>query len=253
MGWADECQVLPLPQLGSSTVSSPEQAASSASSSAPQYPDVRRIVLFDFGGVITTSPFEAFAAYEQRVGLPPSSVRRINSTNPDTNAWAQFERSEVSIDGFIEQFEAEGASLGLQVDGAEVLACLSGNVRPQMVAALDRLTSSGCRIGCITNNVSSGHGSAMATDRGRADEIASIMARFEVVIESSKVGVRKPDPRIYELACAEMGVDPTQAIYLDDLGINCKAAHGLGMVAIKVIDPDDALAELAAATGIEWA
>ncbi len=245
---SDECQVLPLPQLGSSTVSSPEQAASST----PPQPDTRRIVLFDFGGVITTSPFEAFAAYEQRAGLPPSSIRRINSTNPDTNAWAQFERSEVSIDGFIEQFEAEGAALGLEVDGAEVLRCLSGTVRPQMVAALDRLTSSGCRIGCITNNVSSGHGSAMATDQGRADEIASIMARFEVVIESSKVGVRKPDPRIYQLACAEMGVAPTDAIYLDDLGINCKAAHGLGMVAIKVIDPDDALAELAAATGVDW-
>ena len=210
-------------------------------------------VIFDFGGVITSSPFEAFNRMEAKNGLPKNFVRSVNARNPDDNAWAKFERAECSAAEFDTLFAAEARALGHELDGASVIACLSVDIRPDMVAALYMLKSKGFGPGCITNNVSSGHGSAMATDRGRADEIASIMARFEVVIESSKVGVRKPDPRIYELACAEMGVDPTQAIYLDDLGINCKAAHGLGMVAIKVIDHDDALAELAAATGIEWA
>ena len=211
----------------------------------------RSTVLFDFGGVITTSPFEAFARYEAEAGLPPDTVRRINSTDPDTNAWAQFERSEIDVDGFVERFGAEGAALGLEVNGAKVLACLSGDLRPKMVAALDQLVDAGIRIGCITNNVRSGEGAGMARDAGRADEIATVMDRFEVVIESSVVGVRKPDPRIYELACEAMDVQPESAVYLDDLGINCKAAHLLGMHAIKVVDPDAALGELAEVTGVQ--
>ena len=212
----------------------------------------RTTVLFDFGGVITTSPFEAFAHYEAEAGLPADTVRRINSTDPDTNAWAQFERSEIDVDGFVERFGAEGAALGLEVDGARVLACLSGDLRPKMIDALDRLTAAGVRIGCITNNVRAGEGAGMARDGSRAAEIAAVMDRFEAVIESSVVGVRKPDPRIYELACEAMEVAPTDAVYLDDLGINCKAAHLLGMHAIKVIDPDDALRELTDATGVSF-
>ncbi len=211
----------------------------------------RTTVLFDFGGVITTSPFEAFARYEAEAGLPADTVRRINSTNPDTNAWAQFERSEIDVDGFVERFGAEGTALGLEVDGARVLACLSGDLRPKMIDALDRLTTAGVRIGCITNNVRAGEGAGMARDGSRAAEIAAVMDRFEVVIESSVVGVRKPDPRIYELACEAMEVAPSDAVYLDDLGINCKAAHLLGMHAIKVVDPDVALGELAEVTGVQ--
>lgn len=211
----------------------------------------RSIVLFDFGGVITTSPFDAFARYEREAGLPADTVRRINSTNPDDNAWALFERSEIDVEGFVERFGAEGRALGVEVDGARVLACLSGELRPAMVAALDTLVAAGVRIGCITNNVRSGHGAGMAADDGRASDVAAVMDRFEVVIESSKVEVRKPDPRIYEIACAEMSVAPAEAIYLDDLGINCKAAHLLGMQAIKVVDPEVALAELSEATGVD--
>lgn len=205
-------------------------------------------VLFDFGGVITTSPFEAFARYELEVGLPPDSIRKINSTNPDDNAWAKMERSEVTLPEFCELFEAEAKSIGLELSGEKVLGCLSGNVRPQMVRALEILKER-MPIGCITNNMKSGHGSGMSRTEDQAATIAQIMTMFEVVIESAKVGIRKPDPRIYEMACSELGVDPNDCAYLDDLGINCKPAAHLGMTAIKVIDPDEALDDLEQAVG----
>ena len=208
-----------------------------------------RAVLFDFGGVITESPFESFNRYEERLGIPRDTIRQINATNPDDNAWAQLERSEVSVETFAALFEAEAAEIGYSVSGAEVLACLSGGLRPQMVRALEILAER-LPIGCITNNVRAGHGAGMARDTATAAAIAEVMKLFGVVIESSVVGLRKPDPRIYELACAELGIDPARTAYLDDLGINCKPAAAMGMAAIKVIDPDEALRELEALVGL---
>ncbi|MCP3933988.1 MAG: HAD-IA family hydrolase [Actinomycetia bacterium] len=211
----------------------------------------RPVVLFDLGGVITTSPFERFAEYESRVGLPPDSIRTINATNPDTNAWAKLERNEVTADEFVNIFNAEGLALGLEVDGREVLDCLSGSIRSQMVEALDRLVGAGVRIGAITNNASVGEGASMARNSSGASQMREVLDRFEVVVESSKVGVRKPSPEIYTMACEMMRVEATDAVYLDDLGINCKAAHQLGMIAIKVIDPDEALTELSTHVGVD--
>lgn len=205
-------------------------------------------VLFDFGGVITTSPFEAFNRYEASLGVPADTIRTINSTNPDDNAWAKMERNEVDLDGFSTLFEAEAAALGYTMSGQDVLGCLSGDVRPQMVAALDILKER-VRIGCITNNMRQGHGAGMARTEEQAARVADAMQRFEVVIESSKVGLRKPDPRIYQLACREMGIEPARAAYLDDLGINCKPARALGMATVKVGDPEVALDELEAIVG----
>ena len=201
-------------------------------------------MLFDFGGVITSSPFEAFNKLEAAAGVPLDTVRKINATNADTNAWAKFERSEVTMAEFAELFEAEAAMLGYELSGAAVLDCLSGDLRPQMVRALDRLTEGGCRIGCITNNVRSGHGTAMATNTAAASQTAAVMAKFETVVQSSKEKLRKPDPRIYQLALDRMDIKAHQTAYLDDLGINCKPAHQLGMSAIKVTDPDVALRQL---------
>ncbi len=191
-----------------------------------------RAVIFDFGGVITSSPFEAFAAYEEEAGLPPGLIRRINSTDPDTNAWARFERSEIDRDTFIGEFEAEARSLGHEIDGHRVLGCLAGQLRPGMVRTLDRL-SGNYLLGCITNNVSG--------DRGPDPDV---LARFDVVVESSKVGLRKPDPAIYLMACELLDITPEEAVYLDDLGINCKPARALGMTTIKVVSESQALEEL---------
>ena len=205
-------------------------------------------VLWDFGGVLTTSPFEAFNRYEEEAGLPRDLIRTLNATNPDDNAWARLERSEVDVDGFITLFEAEAATHGHTVDGQRVLDCLSGDIRPEMVEALRRCRER-LRVGCITNNVPTGHGPGMASSPGRAAAVDEVMELFEVVVESSKVGIRKPDPRVYTLACAKLGVRPQRCAYLDDLGINCKPAAALGMTAIKVVSSDQALAELSAAVG----
>jgi putative hydrolase of the HAD superfamily len=208
-------------------------------------------VIFDFGGVITSSPFEAFNRLEAERGLPRDFVRTVNSTNPDDNAWAKFERAEIDVEGFDALFAAEAEALGHALDGASVIACLAGDVRPYMVTALDRLKDQGFGVGCITNNVKAGRGAAMARSEDKALEVESIMARFDHVIESSKAGVRKPDPRIYQMMCEALSVAPENCIYLDDLGINCKPAAGLGMHAIKVTSGEQALADLEAVLGMQ--
>ena len=207
-------------------------------------------VIFDFGGGITSSPFEAFNRLEAERGLPQDFVRQVNALNGDTNAWALFERAEIDAAEFGRRFAAEARALGHDLDGAAVLAVLAGAVRPAMVAALDRLKAKGYRLGCITNNVPSGHGAGMARSYDGRDELEQIFARFEHVIESSKAGVRKPDPRIYMMMCEALGVTPGDCVYLDDLGINCKPAAALGMRAIKVTSGEQALTELGAVLGI---
>ncbi|MFM6831964.1 MAG: HAD-IA family hydrolase [Novosphingobium sp.] len=206
-------------------------------------------VIFDFGGVITSSPFEAFNRLEAQRGLPQDFVRQVNSVNGDTNAWALFERAEIGAAEFDRRFAAEARALGHELDGASVLAVLAGAVRPAMVAALDRLKAKDYRLGCITNNVPSGHGAGMARSADAHDELEQIFSRFEHVIESSKAGVRKPDPRIYMMMCEALGLAPEDCVYLDDLGINCKPAAALGMRAIKVTSGEQALAELGAVLG----
>jgi putative hydrolase of the HAD superfamily len=207
-------------------------------------------IIWDFGGVVTSSPFEAFARFEAENGLPADIIRRINATDPDSNAWALFERAEISADHFDDLFAQEAATLGHDIRGRDVLALLSGDVRPRVVAALDQVKAAGHKIGCITNNVPAGKGAGMSATEEKAAEVRAIMARFDHVIESSKLGIRKPDPRIYQMMCETLAVEPARCIYLDDLGINCKPAATLGMTAIKVTGEAQALADLAALTGL---
>ncbi|MDP3677277.1 MAG: HAD-IA family hydrolase [Novosphingobium sp.] len=200
--------------------------------------------IFDFGGVITASPFEAFNRLEAMRGLPHDLVRTINATDPDGNAWALLERAEIDRAAFDSRFAAEAAALGHQLRGADVLAVLAGAIRPGMVAALDAIRAAGLKLGCITNNVPGGSGPAMANDAQSESRYAAIFDRFDHVIESAKAGVRKPDPRIYAMMCEALAVTPQQCVYLDDLGINCKPAAAMGMVAIKVTGEAQALKEL---------
>ncbi|MEY3505668.1 MAG: hypothetical protein RL691_194 [Actinomycetota bacterium] len=197
-------------------------------------------VLWDFGGVILSSPFEAFNTYEAEKGLPTDLIRRVNSTNPHSNAWALLERNDISPQEFDSLFATESEALGHRVPGADVLALLSGDVRPRMVQALDTVKAAGFKIACLTNNVVSTE--EPATERQA--EVRSIMHRFDHVVESSKVGCRKPEPRFYEIACELLQVSPNECVFLDDLGINLKPAAAMGMRTIKVVNPDDALAEL---------
>jgi putative hydrolase of the HAD superfamily len=209
-----------------------------------------RAVLWDFGGVILSSPFEAFNRYEAEIGLPKDFIRSLNARNGDTNAWAKMERSEVSLEGFVELFEEEARQQGHKLDGWRILQSLSGDIRPQMVEALRRCKQA-FRVACITNNMKHGEGPGMARSADKAQAVAEIMMLFEHVVESSKLGLRKPDPRIYRHACDLLGVQPEDCVYLDDLGINLKPARALGMRTIKVGDPDVAIDELQAMVGIK--
>jgi putative hydrolase of the HAD superfamily len=208
-------------------------------------------VIWDFGGVFTTSPFEAFNRFEAEHGLPKDFIRGVNAANPHDNAWARFERAQIDREGFDQLFLEESTARGHAVRGAEILPLLSGDVRPRMVAALRRCKSA-FKVGCITNNMAQGHGPGMSASPSGALRAGEIMAEFEVVIESSKAGVRKPDPAIYAMMCEALQVSPPACVYLDDLGINCKPAAQMGMTAIKVASEDQALAELERVTGLRF-
>lgn len=205
-------------------------------------------VLWDFGGVITSSPFEAFAQYETQRGLPKNFIRTVNTHNPNDNAWAKMERSEIDAAEFSHLFQREAMALGHDVAGSAVLELLDGEVRERMVSALLTLKPH-YKIACLTNNVRSGRGPAMNRSPERAERVAKVMSLFELVVESSRVGVRKPEPRFYLSACESLNIDPKRAIYLDDLGINLKPAQAMGMRTIKVVDPDEALRTLATLLG----
>ncbi len=208
-------------------------------------------ILWDFGGVFTSSPFEAFNRLEERIGAPRDFIRRINATNPETNAWARFESNSVSLAEFDTLFAEESAAAGHRINGSEVIALLSGELRPRMVAVLEQCKTH-FKVACITNNVKAGEGPGMSRDPAKAQAVAGVMEKFDLVVESSIEGIRKPNPEIYRLTCTRLGVQPGQAVFLDDLGINLKPAAAMGMQTIKVLSEEQAINDLAAVTGINF-
>lgn len=208
-----------------------------------------RAVLWDFGGVMTESPFVAFRRFEQARGLPENFLRGINTRDPGGNAWARFERSELTPEEFDRAYAAETRAAGFEVRGLDVIDQLYGEVRPEMVRAL-RMCKQHYTNACVTNNVNAGPGRGFDRDPKRGAQRQAVLDLFDTVIESSKVGARKPEPRFFELVCAQLRIAPEQAVYLDDLGANLKPARAMGMRTIKVEDPATALAELEAALAI---
>ena len=196
-----------------------------------------KAILWDFGGVITSSPFEAFNNFEEANGLPKDIIRTINSENPDMNAWAQFESNSITIDEFNDLFLKEAKAKGFDIKGKDIIKLLKGSIRENMVSFLRELKSD-FKLGCITNNVKS------SSEENTDNETEEAMSIFDHVIESSIVGIRKPNPEIYMMSCDALNVSPNQCIYLDDLGINLKPARKLGMTTIKVIQPEDAIQEV---------
>ncbi|MGY2004393.1 HAD-IA family hydrolase [Blastococcus sp. SYSU DS1024] len=203
-------------------------------------------VVFDLGGVLTESPMTAFAAYEREAGLPDGLIRQLNSTDPDTNAWARFERNELDVAGFCAAFEAEAAALGHRIEAARVLAALQGELRPAMITAVRRLRAAGLPLALLSNNVA---------PMERTGRLGDLLDLFDAIVESSVEGVRKPEPEIYRRALDRLSeavgrrIEATDCAYLDDLGINLKPARALGFATIKVVDPAVALAELSGLVG----
>ena len=201
-------------------------------------------VLFDLGGVVMDSPLHAIARYERDHGLSANAVNRVVATAGETGAWARLERGELTVATFCAPFEADCRAQGVTIDSARLMAYVAeaGVPRPQMLEAIRRIRERGLRVGALTNN--------WKRDESEDDVLRDqLRARFDVFIESRVVGLHKPDPRIYTLACEALGVAPARTAFLDDIGRNLKPARALGMATIKVDDPDEALRELAALLG----
>jgi putative hydrolase of the HAD superfamily len=204
-------------------------------------------VVFDLGGVLTESPMTAFAVYEDEAGLPSGLIQRLNSTDPDTNAWARFERNELDVAGFSAAFEAEALAAGHRVEAARVLEGLRGELRPAMVSAVRLLRKAGLPLALLSNNVA---------PMERTGALGELLDLFDAIVESSVEGVRKPEPDIYRRALVRLSeavgrpVEAADCAYLDDLGINLKPARALGFSTIKVVDPAEALRELSELVGL---
>ena len=207
-------------------------------------------VIFDFGGVFTTSPVANFAKFERENALPEKFIGGIIKKNHHSNAWAQYERSEIDLDDFDHLFAEESREAGFEISGRTLVGLLSLTFHPKMIEALIRIKTAGFKTGCITNNLPEFDSKSMLAASVQKSEVERIFAHFDHVIESSKAGIRKPEPRIYELMCTALALPPEKCIFVDDLGINLKPAKQMGMLTIKapIGDVTPAIHDLAAAT-----
>ena len=176
-------------------------------------------------------------------------IRKVNSTNPFNNAWAQLEQSKISLEEFDILFAKESKQLGKEILGHKVLSLLQGKIRPRIVKAIKTFKELGFLQACLTNNFNSGDRDISALD-DKNDERLKIMELFDFIIESKEVGIRKPNNEFYELALTRTKADPEKTIFLDDLGINLKPAKLLKISTIKVVSEKQALNELSDLTGI---
>jgi epoxide hydrolase-like predicted phosphatase len=192
-----------------------------------------RAVLFDLGGVVVGSPLHAIAAYERAHGLPAGSINRIVVATGPGGAWARLERGELGLEAFYAAFDADCAAGGCRSVARDLMARVAASTtpRPEMLAAIARIRARGLKAGAITNNWV-----------GEEPGVSALAPHFDVMVESAFVGLRKPDPAIFHLACERLAITPPEAVFLDDIGANLKTARALGMTTIKVDDPGTALA-----------
>ncbi len=200
-------------------------------------------VIFDLGGVVVSSPLHAIARYECKHGITEGFINRVVVDTGASGAWSRLERGELPIEQFYDEFDRDCERAGRSISARDMMVSIAEGAgpHPQMIAAIRTIREQGLRVAALTNNWISEE----KRDKGAND----LRPLFHVFVESSVVGLRKPDPRIYQHVCAELGVEPRAAVFLDDIGRNLKTARQLGMTTIKVDDPDRALAELEAALG----
>jgi putative hydrolase of the HAD superfamily len=208
---------------------------------------LRKAVLFDLGGVVLGSPLHAIRDYERELGLARNAINLVAANTAPSGAWSRLERGEIGMEAFYSAFEADCAAAGLTIDARVMMQKMSDSSapRPVMLAAIAKLREDGFRVGALTNNWAHVENEGKHSDGTRA-----LRDHFDVFIESSVEGLRKPDPKIYQLACERLGVVPAEVIFLDDIGGNLKAALAMGMATIKVVEPETALVELSALVGI---
>ena len=208
-----------------------------------------RAVIFDLGGVVLGSPLHAINRYERHLGIPKNAINRVVAATAPSGAWSRLERGELSMEGFFPAFEADCSAASYEICARTMFEWMAAESVPReaMLTAIRRIRDSGLRTAALTNNWSRADGPDES--ESSVDVTRALRARFDVFVESSVEGLRKPDPRIYELACTRLEVAPSDAIFLDDIGANLKPARKLGITTIKVIEPSQALAELADTLG----
>lgn len=197
-----------------------------------------RAVIFDLGGVVFPSPIAVLRSYEAEVGLPPRFLSQEMTADDEAGAWSRMERGELTVSEFIPAFESECALAGRPVNATEIMRRIAGSLgpRPEMLRAIDVIRSAGLRAAALTNN--------WHESRDELDH--PLEGHFDLVVESAREGLRKPDPRIYTLVCERLAVEPPDCVFLDDLGVNLKPARAMGMFTIKVAEPAPAISELGA-------
>lgn len=206
----------------------------------------RNTVLFDLGGVVLGSPLHAIRNYEQELGFERNAINLVAANTAQNGAWSRLERGEIEMEVFYVEFESDCHAAGLSIDARVMMQRMSeaSGPRPVMLTAITRLREAGFKVGALTNNW------AHAENADRNDGTRALRDRFDVFIESSVEGLRKPDPAIYRLACERLGASPDEMIFLDDIGRNLKPARAMGMATIKVDAPERALSELSALVGM---
>ncbi|MCZ6464412.1 MAG: HAD family phosphatase [Proteobacteria bacterium] len=204
-----------------------------------------RAVIFDLGGVVLGSPLHAIAAYERESGIPAGFINRVVVDTAPAGAWSRLERGELRMEPFFADFEADCAAAGQQISARTMMSRMAESAAPReaMLVAIERIRANGLGVAALTNNW------AREDRAATEDGTRALRDLFDVFVESSVEGLRKPDPRIYELACQRLDVTPPEAVFLDDIGRNLKPARALGMVTIKVDDPATALADLERVVG----
>jgi putative hydrolase of the HAD superfamily len=208
-----------------------------------------RAVVFDLGGVVLGSPLHAIRRYETDRGLPENAINRVVAETAPAGAWSRLERGELSMDAFYAHFERDCLAAGHEICARTLFEWMGEEARPRpvMIRAIHEIRGRGLRVGALTNNWASAEGAGDGA--ARDDGTRALREHFDVFIESCVVGMRKPDPRIYELACDRLEVAPRETVFLDDIGSNLKSARALGLHTIKVDTPEAALAELEQALG----
>lgn len=205
-----------------------------------------KAVIFDLGGVVFESPLRFIREYEVSHGLPENLVARVvGGYGGEQGAWQRLERGELTLPEFSVELDRDVRALGAEMSTADLMKQMATlhEVRPSMLAAIRRLRQNGFKVAALTNN--------WVTHDGYDEEMRPLRDEFHVFVESCKVGLRKPDPRIYAIACERLGVPPAASVFLDDIGGNLKVARGLGMQTIKVGEPLEALRELSKLVGVD--
>ena len=202
-------------------------------------PEIRGLLL-DFGGVLTTNFFEPFEKFCGRNGLPPSTIHDLMTADPAGRAlWHDVERGTIPQP----EFEAKlAAMLGLQPQG--LIAGLLADLRPEpeMLAAVARARRAGVRVAVVSNS--------WGSDPYDPYAAWHLPAIADAVLISHELGLRKPEPTIYRLACERVGLEPAACVFVDDVAANLPAASELGMRTVHHVTVETTIRQLERLLGL---